>query len=227
MARVGTPLVRVAVVVIVAGTLQFAPYARALSAATTAPIHELTLTLTATQVLPPNSESALRSEATAIWKDSRIGLRWQSAGENEGQAPDLRVLVIARAVPSATAASSWTVGELVRAAGSPTIAIASITGARRIVDEAGLSSGDSPALRERRLGLVLGRAVAHEIGHYLLQTNAHYTHGLMRAAIDAREFADLRGGSFRLDDAAQAHLVRGLTRGLTPGQTPTISVNFR
>ena len=32
---------------------------------------------------------------------------------------------------------------------------------------------DPPATHERRIGVVLGRAVAHEIGHYLLQTNTH------------------------------------------------------
>jgi hypothetical protein len=46
--------------------------------------------------------------------------------------------------------------------------------------------------------VVLGRAVTGEIGHYLLQSNSHSPYGLMRATIDAREFADLRTGAFRL-----------------------------
>jgi len=53
---------------------------------------------------------------------------------------------------------------------------------------------------------VLGRAVAHEIGHYLLQSNTHSPYGLIRASIDAREFADLRTGAFRLDRESQAYL---------------------
>lgn len=204
MAGARTPVTRVVLASILIGALQVAPYGRVLSA-TPAP-QELTLALTTTQVLPPNSEAALIGEATAIWRDSRIRLRWLDAEEREEKAPDLRVLVIARAVPRTEASSSWTVGELVRGTGAPTIAIASFTGAQRIVEEARLSFDEFPALRERRLGLVLGRAVAHEIGHYLLQNSKHYSHGLMRAAIDAREFADLRGGSFRLDGVAQAHL---------------------
>jgi hypothetical protein len=44
------------------------------------------------------------------------------------------------------------------------------------------------------------------IGHYLLQSNAHSPYGLMRASIDAREFADLRTGAFRLDRESQAYL---------------------
>jgi hypothetical protein len=62
------------------------------------------------------------------------------------------------------------------------------------------------AMQDQRLGLVLGRAVSYEIGHYLLQTSTHATRGLMRARIDAREFADLRSGTFRLDRAAEAHM---------------------
>jgi hypothetical protein len=65
---------------------------------------------------------------------------------------------------------------------------------------------DLTAMHQFKLGIVLGRAVAHEIGHYLLQSNAHSTYGLMRASIDAREFADLRSGSFRLDRESQASL---------------------
>jgi hypothetical protein len=49
---------------------------------------------------------------------------------------------------------------------------------------------------------VLGRALAHEIGHYLLATPTHAERGLMRATIDAREFADPGARTFALDDTA-------------------------
>ena len=61
--------------------------------------------------------------------------------------------------------------------------------------------------------MVLGRAVAHEIGHYLLRTQTHAQRGLMRAAINAPEFADPQSRSFRLDEAAQAHLAALAARG--------------
>ena len=48
-------------------------------------------------------------------------------------------------------------------------------------------------------GVILGRAVAHEIGHYLLRTGGHARYGLMRTGVDARDFADLRNGAFYLD----------------------------
>jgi hypothetical protein len=58
---------------------------------------------------------------------------------------------------------------------------------------------------------VLGRAVAHEIGHFLLATVTHAESGLMRASIDAREFAGMDGAAFRLDHDASQWLRQRLT----------------
>jgi hypothetical protein len=99
------------------------------------------------------------------------------------------------------------VGELLRFSDSSAIALASIAAALRIVQgDPERQLLDLTAMHQYKLGIVLGRAVAHEIGHYLLQTNDHAEYGLMRASIDAREFADLRTGAFRLDRESQAHL---------------------
>jgi hypothetical protein len=55
---------------------------------------------------------------------------------------------------------------------------------------------------------VLGRALAHEIGHFLLGTRTHAERGLMRAQFTAKEFVDLRPGTFTLDTKATAWLAR-------------------
>jgi hypothetical protein len=39
------------------------------------------------------------------------------------------------------------------------------------------------------LGLLLGRAIAHEVGHLILRTNAHADEGLMRAIWTEQELA--------------------------------------
>jgi hypothetical protein len=65
------------------------------------------------------------------------------------------------------------------------------------------------AVDERRLGLVLGRALAHEIGHYILDTYTHASHGLMRPQFNAVEFIDLRDGAFALDRTASEWLRSG------------------
>jgi hypothetical protein len=85
------------------------------------------------------------------------------------------------------------------------MAVASIARAEVIVHAAGTGPAHvSPeSVVQHRVGVVLGRAVAHEIGHYLLGSSAHARHGLMRASFQPREFADLRSGTFEVDDASR------------------------
>jgi len=182
----------------------------------------LNLHFTSTDGLPAESRRALMAEAESIWKLGHIRLKWLRESTEADEGDTLRVLVMAR--PVATSAHSpWTVGELLRSEGFRPIAIASTIGARRIIDESQWDQLLAPAtLHDYRLGVVLGRAVAHEIGHYMLRTNTHATRGLMRARIASREFADLRSGSFRLDQAAEAYLAALAARG-TPLDTVTFS----
>ncbi len=182
----------------------------------------LNLHFTSSDALSPESRRALMAEAESIWKAGHIRLNWLRESTVAEDGPTLRVLVVARPVARATEYAPWTVAELLRREGSNATAIASTIGARRIVDESRRQLLSEPvALHDYRLGIVLGRAVSHEIGHYLLDTNTHATRGLMRARIDAREFADLRSGTFGLDDAARAYLAAMAAKGtLSPG-TPT------
>lgn len=175
----------------------------------------LSLRLTGTDRLPPFSKGALQEQVESIWRAGHVRVRWLGAKGEAGPAPALTILVTPRAVASCCAEGArWTVGELLRFEGTSAIAVASITGAQRVVDQSQrFRLVDLPAFHEHRLGVVLGRAVAHEIGHYLLQTNTHAQYGLMRANIDAREFADLRADSFRLDRAADAYLAVLAARG--------------
>ena len=48
------------------------------------------------------------------------------------------------------------------------------------------------------MGTLLGRVVAHEIGHALLLTLTHATDGLMRASIDADDLRPAVEGQFAL-----------------------------
>ncbi len=98
-------------------------------------------------------------------------------------------------------------GELVRTNNSHPVALISIESAQRLVDSVrGRVGYELIILDDRRLGIVLGRALAHEIGHFLLDTHTHARNGLMRPQFDALEFTDLREGGFALDHAAAAWL---------------------
>ena len=164
----------------------------------------LSVRFTTSNELSAVSQRALINETESIWRDAHVKLRWIRDNSTDEDRP-LRI-VVARRVAAVTD-NRWPVAELMRFEDRSAIALASISAALRIVEERPeLPLVDLPAMRQYKLGVVLGRAVAHEIGHYLLQSNAHSPYGLMRASIDAREFADLRTGAFRLDRESQAYL---------------------
>ena|SRR5436190_1793919 len=208
------------------------------AAASAAPQLSLNLNLASSQELSAISTGALVAEVNAIWWRSNVSLIWRSADVSDPlpAMPEsenwLRVLILARQAPGTGDTSTFTVGELVRYEGAKPLAIASVTAARRVVDEsvrlrALKASGDY----DRRVGVVLGRAVAHEIGHYLLGP-AHASSGLMRANIDAQEFADVRSRSFLLDNSAQAYLARLATApaklaAAPPSQIPLFTNSSR
>lgn len=196
-----------------AGCIAIVLAATAVSAA--GPQRTLNINLATSQELSALSTGALVAEVNAIWWHSNLSLIWRTADVSEPlpAMPDsedwLRVLVLARQAPGAGDASTFAVGELVRNEGSRPLAIASLTAARRVVDESlRFQNLEDQRDYDKRLGVVLGRAVAHEIGHYLLRTSSHATQGLMRASIGAQEFADVDSRSFRLDRVARAHLAR-------------------
>jgi len=190
-----------------------------------APALVLNLHFTSSDSLPITSRRALMAEAESIWKRGHVRLKWLRESTEADEGDILRVLVVARPVPKTSEFSAWTVAELLRLNGTQATAIASTIGARRIVDESRWELLAEPtAMQDQRLGVVLGRAVSHEIGHYLLQTNTHATRGLMRARIDPREFADLRSGTFRLDRAAEAHMASiAATGAASMGTSPGFS----
>jgi hypothetical protein len=59
-----------------------------------------------------------------------------------------------------------------------------------------------PALqREQYLSRAMGRALAHELGHYLLASKAHTTHGLMQTGRSASELFGRQRVHFDIDTA--------------------------
>ena len=153
--------------------------------------------------LPRAAQRALVQEAESIWRDAGVQIRWVNANE----ADSLRTLrvVVDRRPGSPQPGGNWVVGELLRFDNGAAVAMASIARAEVVVRAAGsgstLVSPDS--IVQHRVGVVLGRAVAHEIGHYLLESSAHAPHGLMRASFQPREFTDLRSGTFEVDEASR------------------------
>lgn len=164
----------------------------------------LTVRLATVESLPAEAHAALVAEVSRIWTRSGVEVAWTPPGGSvpTNDAVSVRVLVVSRRAPGTRAEHTWPVAELVPGADGHPVAVASLEAAGLVLRVTG-HTGEPESLVRRRLGVVLGRAVAHEIGHALLGPN-HDRHGLMRARIDAAEFADLRDGGFGFDRAGAA-----------------------
>ena len=66
--------------------------------------------------------------------------------------------------------------------------------------------------RETLLARAMGRALAHELGHYLLASKAHTERGLMKAVMTAVELFMPDSGGFRIEPA-QRRAVAARLRG--------------
>jgi hypothetical protein len=66
------------------------------------------------------------------------------------------------------------------------------------------------AERNLKLGRAMGRALAHEMGHYLLASKVHTRRGLMQATHTASAFFDNDRSSFAIDNALRQELAARL-----------------
>jgi hypothetical protein len=163
--------------------------------------------LTTAPTLSGAARAAMIDEATVIWRHHGVVVEWLPPTAVRPVASNrLRVLVVQKRYARDSSAGRIAVGELVRPANSHAVALISIESAQRLMSSVPGRAEELNAIEQRRLGTVLGRALAHELGHYLLDTHTHARSGLMRPHFDALEFTDLRHGTFALDHAAEAWL---------------------
>ena len=83
----------------------------------------------------------------------------------------------------------------------------SVDAAERVV-RAASPPYSTPALSGKMVTRVLGRAVAHELAHFLLNTREHSRHGLLRARFKADDFVSPGLDGFKLDDQQLARARR-------------------
>lgn len=86
--------------------------------------------------------------------------------------------------------------------------------ARAVVNRAVVSGrlvSELPAsVGQRLLATVLGRAIAHEVGHYLLASPTHARAGLMRAALGLRDLTEPGTARLRLSRSEHEQVARRL-----------------
>jgi len=137
--------------------------------------------------LSPGAVRAAAEEAVLIWKGGGIELTTVDRIQARQRRPDVYVYFTRKLRPSDhltphRARLAW----IPFAGGYPTNRIfVSTAAAERLLHTDSrfgpVFSALPPAGQERTLARVLGRALAHEIGHYLLASPEHTRTGLMRA----------------------------------------------
>src|SRR5262245_13018472 len=152
--------------------------------------------------LTATAEAALMTEVATIWRAAGVGVEWRPAPSGETAVAGEGVYVMV--VPEAEGLSSDPNGgghglALIRFSDGRAHRhiYASVGATARVVGGNSVRSRLSAApghVDQKRIARSLGRAVAHEIGHYLANSTDHAPRGLMRAAHRSTDLiaADLR-----------------------------------
>ena len=155
-------------------------------------------------------------EASAIWRPTGVTFKWQKA---ETVRPDAhpprptrpRVLIDdSRGTPRGAAAPMGWVN-FVGDEPDGDIHISHANAEKFVLTVGGIGGSArrmTTAERFLLLGRTLGRALAHEIGHYLLKSKDHTTNGLMKGRRTIQEFIDAERKGFEVDTSQREAIVR-------------------
>jgi len=174
----------------------------------------VTLTFQSDPRLSQVIQTAAVVEAAAIWAPYGVDVRSAAPCGLFDDSTSLTVAIEDEVVrPGPDARYTGTFGAIRFTNGVPAPAIVVFYDAMiRLTDTALLR--DTPliawpnAFRTFILGRVIGRVLAHEIGHFLLQLHGHSAGGLMRAQPSVAELVDANRGRFALSAADQARWAR-------------------
>jgi len=141
---------------------------------------------------------AMVEECNEIWAREGIALTWSGSGSSAGADVVLPLVFDHRQVRTHDTEDGDAFGVTLFAGRSQRILI-SIARARAVIGRRhGLADSSDAMTLDIAMGTLLGRVVAHEIGHALLLTLAHATHGLMRPRMDADDLRPAHEGQFAL-----------------------------
>jgi hypothetical protein len=149
--------------------------------------------------------STVRDEIVRIWRLNGVEIvypRSQSGGSSPEQSPRSAVAFILGSVEDLPAqfrskVSPLAFGATLSNEGVPLpVAYAFVDRALRLVRHA---QRDASGLQKLRLSLLLGRIVAHEMGHILLRSGSHSDRGLMRPTFDYLDLMPGCDGAYVLD----------------------------
>jgi hypothetical protein len=139
---------------------------------------------------------AAQEEVEELWRAYGVDIVWQKEwleGGDLRDKPELFVFFVDRELENPHS-SATPVAWILFVEGTPRQLInVSVSAARRLMNDAPWHN-ERPirmaptSAQDRLLGRMIGRALAHEIGHYLLASSKHANKGLMKPLISPAEF---------------------------------------
>jgi hypothetical protein len=133
-----------------------------------------------------------RRESSQIWAAGGLSLRWVGAAELRYAGPPSEWLVVQCATsiaaalegPEAPRVMPIAAMRFIDARPTNTITLSLVNAQTLLRQDEAVTSGPVHGLvglRTLRLGRMLGRAIAHEVGHFVNRSGVHTRRGLMRA----------------------------------------------
>jgi hypothetical protein len=159
-------------------------------------------------------EEALH-EADAIWRSNGVAVVWQTS-EDTAASTEGSLSVMFDDGKSTLKDSVGTLGTIVFAGGVPLPYIRlSYSNALELLREryGGALNQMTLAERRRHVSRALGRALAHELGHYMLASREHTAHGLMKALQTTDDLFGPSRRPFELTDAQRCEVLGRLRSG--------------
>ena len=145
-------------------------------------------------------------EANAIWRPTEIAFDWHRIAPQDIAAA-WQMTVTIDDERKGFAEQHGALGWILFTADGPAPSIGlSRANAEALIPRTPGVTGATIVGHEILIGRALGRALSHEIGHYLLESKAHTSHGLMRAMWPSDELLsnDRRGFELTAEQRAAA-----------------------
>ena len=168
--------------------------------------HQLAVCLVLSQKLSISVRAAavVLAESKAIWTPHGVGVRWAEPSDESCDR-----LISVKGDQEALAEDATTESALgwvpfVKGRARQLVFLR-VGRARTLIDA--LSPGTRPeALTELLVARLLGRSLAHELGHVLLNSRSHEKSGLMRARYRERDVLSVPTSAYTLNAAERARL---------------------
>jgi hypothetical protein len=147
-----------------------------------------------------NIRATAQREVVDLWQPYGVDIVWEPEWKegDTGQKPDLFVFFVDHEMKGRVTRGATAVAWILFVDGSPRELVnVSVAAARRLLD-ATQWLDERPVrvapleIQDQLVGRMVGRALAHEIGHYLLASSKHAGEGLMKPLITPAEF--VKGG---------------------------------